>query len=112
MRPVWYNAVVLYLQLMLAQEGASVNEQSNWKDALQLAEAIDVSPSLVSTQQLAIKIVAGEVSGQIAVETAQLLQGHGLLEPRLFVSTLMKVAMTLINDIQSYRTSLLCTVAQ
>lgn len=90
----WLFPTLYYIQLMLEQEGENVHEQSDWKDALQLAEAIDVSPSLLSTQQLAVKIVAGQVSGQVAVETAQLLQVQGLLEPRLFVSTLMKVGIT------------------
>ena len=69
--------------------------RTDWKDLIQLAETIDVSPSLLATQQLVGKIVAGEVSGKFAVDTAKVLQRQGLLEPRLFVSAVLKVKLVL-----------------
>ena len=62
-----------------------------WRDAIQLAERLDISPSLLATQTLVGKIVGGEGNGIFAVQTADFLQSQGLLEHRLFTSLILKV---------------------
>lgn len=68
------------------QAGAS---EIMWESIAELSAHLHLSPSLIATRELARRIAACEESS--AVDAAALLQKRGLLDHRLFLTSLLKV---------------------